>query len=326
VKNKDLNSFIEPIKDELNLFQKYFSDQMRSRVGLVELIVRYILKQKGKRIRPTLVLLSAKTLGEINEHTYRGAVLVELLHTATLVHDDVVDNSDTRRGLPSINSIWKNRIAVLMGDYLLARGLQIAVDNDEFDFLKVITHTVKRMSEGELLQIQKIRKLNNDEETYLKIISDKTASLFSTCTTIGAMSITKDKKVVDDFRRFGEYLGIAFQIKDDILDFEGTSSILGKPTGNDLKEKKLTLPIIYAFKQAEKSEVKSIKNLIRGKLSSRDIDNILAFVTQYNGIEYANQKAKEFASRAIEIISNYPESESRQALIDLVQFILERKK
>lgn len=238
MKNREIKNFTDPIKDELKQFEKFFSDQMRSRVGLVELIVRYILRQKGKKIRPALVLLSAKTIGDVNEHTYRGAVLVEMLHTATLVHDDVVDNSDTRRGLPSINAIWKNRIAVLMGDYLLARGLQIAVDNNEFEFLKVITNTVKRMSEGELLQIQKIRKLNNDEETYLKIISDKTASLFSTCTTIGAMSITNEQNVIDDFRNFGELLGIAFQIKDDILDFEGTSSIMGKPTGNDLREKK----------------------------------------------------------------------------------------
>lgn len=325
MKDKDLKNFTEPIKEELQQFQSFFSNQMRSKVGLVELIVRYILRQKGKRIRPTLVLLSAKTLGDVNEHTYRGAVLVELLHTATLVHDDVVDNSDTRRGLPSINAIWKNRIAVLMGDYLLARGLQIAVDNDEFSFLKVITNTVKRMSEGELLQIQKIRKLNNDEETYYRIISDKTASLFSTCTTIGAMSITDDQSVINDFKQFGELLGIAFQIKDDILDFEGSSSILGKPTGNDLRDKKLTLPIIYALAQAEKYEVKNIKNLIKGKLTTKDINSIFEFVEKYDGLGYARKKAREFADNAIGIINKYPDSQSRQALIDLVNFILERK-
>lgn len=325
MKDREIKNFTDPIKEELKTFQEFFSRQMRSKVGLVELIVRYILRQKGKKIRPTLVLLSAKTLGTINEHTYRGAVLVELLHTATLVHDDVVDNSDTRRGLPSINAIWKNRIAVLMGDYLLARGLQIAVDNDEFEFLKVITNTVKRMSEGELLQIQKIRKLNNDEETYLKIISDKTASLFSTCTTIGAMSITKNEKVIDDFKKFGEYLGIAFQIKDDILDYEGSSLILGKPTGNDLREKKLTLPIIHAFKQATEFEVKTIKNLIKGKLSNKDLASIFKFVDRYNGIQYANLRAKEYADKAIQIIDQYKDSDSKKALIDLVNFILERK-
>lgn len=326
MKDKDLKSFLDPIQNEFKEFEKFFAEQMKSRVGLVELIARYILRQKGKRIRPTLVLLSAKTLGNVNEHTYRGAVLVEMLHTATLVHDDVVDNSDTRRGFPSINAIWKNRIAVLMGDYLLARGLQIAVDNNEFEFLKVITNTVKRMSEGELLQIQKIRKLNNDEDTYLKIISDKTASLFSTCTTIGAMSITENQDIINDFKNFGEYLGIAFQIKDDILDFEGTSSIMGKPTGNDLRDKKLTLPIIYALKEAEKNEVKNIKNLIRGKLGSREINSILEFVNKYKGISYANDRANEFASKAIDIISKYQDNESRRALIDLVNFILNRKK
>lgn len=320
-----LKNFTEPIKAELKKFEERFSAQMRSRVGLVELIVRYILKQKSKKIRPTLVLLSAKTLGEVNERTYRGAILVELLHTATLIHDDVVDNSDTRRGLPSINSIWKNKIAVLMGDYLLARGLQIAVDNDELNFLKVITNTVRRMSEGELLQIQKTRKLNNDEETYLKIISDKTASLISTCTTIGAMSITSDASVLEDFRLFGEYLGIAFQIKDDILDFEGTSSIMGKPTGNDLREKKLTLPLIYALNQAERSEVRGIKNKIRGKLSNKDIEFILQFVNQYSGIEYANRKAREYANKALAILEKYPNSDSKTALANLVEFILERK-
>lgn len=320
-----VKNFKEPIKAELKKFEELFSAQMRSRVGLVELIVRYILKQKSKKIRPTLVLLSAKTLGEVNERTYRGAILVELLHTATLIHDDVVDNSDTRRGLPSINSIWKNKIAVLMGDYLLARGLQIAVDNDELNFLKVITNTVRRMSEGELLQIQKTRKLNNDIETYLKIISDKTASLISTCTIIGAMSITSDDSVLEDFRLFGEYLGIAFQIKDDILDFEGTSSIMGKPTGNDLREKKLTLPLIYALNQAEKSEVRRIKNKIRGKLSNKDIEFILQFVNQYSGIEYARRKAREYANKALAILEKYPNSDSKTALANLVEFILERK-
>lgn len=320
-----LKNFTEPIKAELKKFEERFSAQMCSRVGLVELIVRYILKQKSKKIRPTLVLLSAKTLGEVNERTYRGAILVELLHTATLIHDDVVDNSDTRRGLPSINSIWKNKIAVLMGDYLLARGLQIAVDNDELNFLKVITNTVRRMSEGELLQIQKTRKLNNDEETYLKIISDKTASLISTCTTIGAMSITSDASVLEDFRLFGEYLGIAFQIKDDILDFEGTSSIMGKPTGNDLREKKLTLPLIYALNQAERYEVIGIKNKIRGKLSNKDVEFILQFVNQYSGIEYANRKAREYADKALAILEKYPNSDSKTALANLVEFILERK-
>ncbi len=323
--NIPVKNFTEPIKKELEIFHERFKEQMRSRVALVDLIVRYLLKQKGKKIRPTLVLLSAKTLGEVNEHTYRGAVLVELLHTATLVHDDVVDASDTRRGLPSINAIWKNKIAVLIGDYLLSRGLQIAVDNNEFEFLKVITNTVKRMSEGELLQIQKTRKLNNDEETYFKIISDKTASLISTCTIIGAMSITNDEYIINDFKQLGEYIGISFQITDDILDFEGTKSILGKPTGNDLRDKKLTLPLIYALRNAEKSEIKNIINKIKGKLTQKEIDYIFSFVNKYGGVEYARKKAKEYSQKALDILEKYDNAPSKDALKSLINFILERK-
>lgn len=323
--NISVKNFTEPIKQELDVFQKKFKGQMYSKIALLNLIVFYLLKQKGKKIRPTLVLLSAKSLGEVNERTYRGAVLVELLHTATLVHDDVVDASDTRRGFPSINAIWKNKIAVLMGDYLLARGLQIAVDYDEFEFLKIITNTVRRMSEGELLQIQKTRKLNNDEETYFKIISDKTASLISTCTTIGAMSITNDSNVINDFKQLGEFIGISFQITDDILDFEGSKSILGKPTSNDLREKKLTLPLIYALKNAERSENRNIISKIKGKLTQKDIDYILSFVNQYGGIDYARQKAEEFANKALKILEKYNDSPSKDALKSLIHFILARK-
>lgn len=320
-----IKNFTQPIKEELEIFQKQFSLSMKSRVGLVDLVTKYILRQKGKKIRPTLVLLSAKTVGEINESTYRAAILVELLHTATLIHDDVVDSAETRRGLLSINSVWKNKIAVLMGDYLLSRGLLLSVDNNDFDFLKVITNTVKRMSEGELLQIQKTRKLNNDEETYFKIISDKTASLLSTCTQVGALSVTKDQKVIEDFRNFGENLGIAFQIKDDILDFDGTSSIIGKPIGADLKEKKLTMPLIYAFQKASSSEVRHIKKLLKNDLKSSEFKEILSFIKSYNGLEYSLSKAKEYASLALNNLESYSDSESKRALIDLVTFIIERK-
>lgn len=323
--DKKIKNFTEPIKEELEIFQKQFSLSMKSRVGLVDLVAKYILRQKGKKIRPTLVLLSAKTVGEINESTYRAAILVELLHTATLIHDDVVDSAETRRGLLSINSVWKNKIAVLMGDYLLSRGLLLSVDNNDFDFLKVITNTVKRMSEGELLQIQKTRKLNNDEETYFKIISDKTASLLSTCTQVGALSVTQDQKVIEDFRNFGENLGIAFQIKDDILDFDGTSSIIGKPIGADLKEKKLTLPLIYAFQKASPSEVRHIKRLLKNELKSSEFKEIFSFIKSYNGLEYSISKAKEYASLALKNLESYSDSESKRALIDLVTFIIERK-
>jgi octaprenyl-diphosphate synthase len=298
---------------------------MKSRVGLVDLVTKYILRQKGKKIRPTLVLLSAKTLGEINESTYRAAILVELLHTATLIHDDVVDSAETRRGLPSINSVWKNKIAVLMGDYLLSRGLLLSVDNNDFSFLKVITNTVKRMSEGELLQIQRTLKLDNDEKTYFKIISDKTASLISTCTQVGALSVTRDPKVIEDFKSFGENLGIAFQIKDDILDYDGKLSIIGKPVGADLKEKKLTLPLIHAFQKASSSEVRYIKKLLKDNINSFGFKEILSFIKTYDGLEYSMFKAKEYASLALQSIKSYPDSDSKRALTDLVTFILERK-
>jgi len=323
--DKNIKNFTYPIKEELEIFEKRFSVSMKSRVGLVDLITKYILRQKGKKIRPALVLLSAKTVGEINESTYRAAILVELLHTATLIHDDVVDSAETRRGLPSINSIWKNKIAVLMGDYLLSRGLLLSVDNNDFEFLKVITDTVKRMSEGELLQIQKTRKLNNDKETYFKIISDKTASLISTCTQVGALSVSRDSKMIEDFKNFGENLGIAFQIKDDILDYDGSTSIIGKPVGADLKEKKLTLPLIHAFQKATSSEIRQIKKLLKNDLKSKDIKEIVSFVKKYDGIEYSIAKAKEYASHALINLEPYPESESKNALKDLVNFILERK-
>ncbi len=320
-----IKGFTNPIRKELEIFQSRFSYSMKSKVSLVDLVAKYILRQKGKKIRPTLVLLSAKTIGEINESTYRAAILVELLHTATLIHDDVVDNSETRRGLPSINAIWKNKVAVLMGDYLLSRGLMLSVENNDFNFLRVITDTVKRMSEGELLQIQKTRKLNNDEETYFKIISDKTASLFSTCTQVGALSVTNDLKLIENFKKFGEYLGIAFQIKDDILDFDGKMSIIGKPVGADLKDKKLTLPLIAAFTKASESEVKEIKKRLKGEIKSRDFKFIVDFVKRYNGIDYSLNKAKEFSQKALNCINECKDSESKQALVELVNFVIERK-
>lgn len=230
-----LSKISRPIKNELEQFEDIFKSAMRSDVGIVDLVARYIIRQKGKKIRPILVLLSAKISGGITERTFRGANLVELLHTATLIHDDVVDNADKRRGIWSINAIFKNKVAVLMGDYLLSRGLMISVEGKDYDFLKVITEAVKRMSEGELLQIQKTRKLDIDEETYFKVISDKTASLLETCCLIGAMSTTDDSKCIEAMRQFGHSLGMAFQIRDDILDYEGTTNLIGKPVGGDIK-------------------------------------------------------------------------------------------
>lgn len=298
---------------------------MRSKVGLVDLVARYIIRQKGKKIRPLLVLLSSKIAGGINERSYRGAVLVELLHTATLIHDDVVDNADKRRGLWSINKVFKNKVAVLMGDYLLSRGLMIAVDGKDFDFLGVITNAVKRMSEGELLQIQKTRKLDIDEETYFRVIADKTASLIETCCNIGALSATQNESYIIALKNYGHSLGMSFQIRDDILDYEGTSSITGKPVGGDIKEKKITLPLIYALNKVSKHEADSIRKLLKSKNDSQAVKKIISFVRENNGIEYAYRISKNFAIDAINSLSVFPDSQTKLALESLVNFVTERK-
>ncbi|HEX2865466.1 MAG TPA: polyprenyl synthetase family protein [Ignavibacteriales bacterium] len=320
-----LSDISSPIKSELECFNGLFKKSLKSSVGLVDLVTRFIMKQKGKKIRPLLVLLSAKVAGGVNDRTYRGAILVELLHTATLVHDDVVDNADKRRGLPSINAIWKNKVAVLMGDYLLSRGLMIAVDGKDFDFLGIVTDAVKRMSEGELLQINKTRKLDIDEETYFRIISDKTASLLATCCEIGTVSATEDTKLHASMRKFGENIGIAFQIRDDILDYVGTSSIIGKPLGGDIKEKKITLPLIYSLKEAPESERASILKLIKKGSKNDEVKRVIEFVKKYNGIDYAVETAHRYSSQAKEILDQFPDSEGKLALLALVDFIIDRK-
>lgn len=314
-----------PIKNELDTFQSIFKDSMRSKVGLVDLVARYIIRQKGKKIRPLLVLLSSKIAGGINERSYRGAVLVELLHTATLIHDDVVDNADKRRGLWSINKVFKNKVAVLMGDYLLSRGLMIAVEGKDFDFLGVITNAVKRMSEGELLQIQKTRKLDIDEETYFKVISDKTASLIETCCTIGALSSTQNQDYINALMKYGHSLGMSFQIRDDILDYEGTSSITGKPVGGDIREKKITLPLIFAMSRVSKQEANSIKKMLKSKNDSDSVRKIISFVREQNGIEYAYSISRKFALEAKNSLSVFPDSQTKLALESLVDFVTERK-
>ncbi|MCL6494165.1 MAG: polyprenyl synthetase family protein [Ignavibacterium sp.] len=320
-----LSEISSPIKNELETFQSIFKDSMRSKVGLVDLVARYIIRQKGKKIRPLLVLLSSKLAGGINERSYRGAVLVELLHTATLIHDDVVDNADKRRGLWSINKVFKNKVAVLMGDYLLSRGLMIAVEGKDFDFLEVITNAVKRMSEGELLQIQKTRKLDIDEETYFRVISDKTASLIETCCTIGAMSATQNPEFVEALRKYGYSLGMSFQIRDDILDYEGTSSMTGKPVGGDIREKKITLPLIYALNKVSKQEANAIRKMIKSKKDSAAVKEIISFVRKNNGIEYSYSVSRKFADEAKNALSIFPDSQTKIALESLVDFVTERK-
>ncbi len=324
--NNKLSQIKKPIEYELEMFEDVFKSSLKSDVGIVDLVAKYILKQKGKKIRPLLVLLSAKVSGQINQRSFRGATLVEMLHTATLVHDDVVDNASERRGFPSINAVWKNKIAVLMGDYLLSRGLMIAVDGEDFDFLKVITDTVKRMSEGELLQINKSRKLDIDQETYYRIISDKTASLLATCCEIGAASATENKEHVVLMREFGEALGMAFQIRDDILDYVGKSNILGKPLGGDILEKKITLPLIYALQQSRETESKKILKYIKGGRKNKNVKDVIEFVKKYQGIEYADKIAKEFAQKAKDKLSHFPDSTSKVALATLVDYIVDRQK
>ncbi|MBI3004100.1 MAG: polyprenyl synthetase family protein [Ignavibacteriales bacterium] len=297
---------------------------MRSKVGLVDVIARYIIRQKGKRVRPLLVLLSAKVCGDIGESTYRAATLVEILHTATLVHDDVVDDADTRRGLASINAVWKNKVSVLMGDYLLSRGLLISLEHNDYYFLHSTSNAVKRMSEGELLQIQKSRQLNIDEETYLKIIGDKTASLFSTCTDIGAASSTEDSGKRELMRNFGESIGMAFQIRDDLLDYEGRKSIIGKPTGIDIKEKKLTLPLIHALHSGPRREARQALRLIKNGAKRKDLDWVIDFVKAAGGIDYAFAKAEHFASLARHNLTSFADSPAKHSLLQFVHFVMER--
>ncbi len=320
----DLDEIVLPIRDEIKVFNNEFKRAIRSRVGLVDTIARYILHQKGKKIRPMLVLLSAAATGGINDSTYRAATMVELLHTATLIHDDVVDNADTRRGIASINAAWKNKIAVLMGDYLLSRGLLLSLENNEFRFLKVSSVAVKRMSEGELLQIQKSRQLDMDEATYFRIISDKTASLISTCCELGAVSATTDENTIAHLRDFGEYVGLAFQIRDDVLDYEGKEATLGKPIGGDIRERKVTLPLIYALENAPRNEARSVlRQLKKGKTGSR-IGEVIEFAEKYGGIERAHQKAEEFISNARLELEGIADSESKESLLKLTDFVVER--
>lgn len=320
-----LSEISQPIKSELDKFSQIFRESLRSKVGLVDLVTRYIIRQKGKKVRPLLVLLSAKVCGGINERSYRGAVLVELLHTATLVHDDVVDNADKRRGLWSINKVFKNKIAVLMGDYLLSKGLLISMEGKDYDFLEVVTDTVKRMSEGELLQIQKTRKLDIDEETYFKVISDKTASLIETCCTIGAMSASTNPEYISAMREFGKNLGISFQIRDDVLDYEGSLSITGKRTGGDIKEKKITLPLIYSLNQVSKVRATEIRKIIKNGKEKPKVDLVINFVKENNGIDYAVGQAREYATLAKDALNKLPDSQSKLALEALVDFVVDRK-
>lgn len=321
----DIKQIAKPVENHLNDFDEYFKQSMKSKVPLLDLIVRYITKKKGKRVRPTLVFLCAQVSGKVNERTFIAAAMTELLHTATLVHDDVVDESGIRRGIASINKAWSNKIAVLFGDYLLSRGLLAAIDNDEFDFLKALSVSVKRMSEGELLQIQKSKEMATNEETYFKIISDKTASLISNCCQIGAISATDDKVKQTALSEYGELIGLAFQIRDDIFDYTGNSSLIGKPVGNDIKEKKVTLPLIHSLRQADKSKSKDMIKIIKnGNLKKKSVKEIIDFVKENGGLEYATEKAEELADKAIKKLDIFDESEAKKSLINFANFVINR--
>lgn len=320
-----LDNIKKPIDAELGQFKSYFREAMRSEVFLLDKIIQYLLRQKGKQLRPILVMLSAQAAGGIGESTYRGAALVELLHTATLVHDDVVDGADRRRNMFSINALWKNKIAVLLGDFLLSRGLLLALDHKDYTFLHIVSDAVKRMSEGEILQIEKARKLDIDEATYYRIISDKTASLLAACTSLGAASAGATEAEIATYKEIGQALGMAFQIRDDLFDYG--SDDVGKPLGNDLQEKKLTLPLIYALSQSTPKERKVVLRIVRKKVKSKkDIADVSQFVRDKRGIAYATEKMHAFASEAFMLLNNLPPTEARQSLADLIHFTVNRRK
>lgn len=313
-----------PVKDELVLFEEKFKGMMKSRVMLLDQIMGYIVKRKGKQIRPLFVFLTAKLLGDINDRTYRGAALIELLHTATLVHDDVVDDSYYRRGFFSVNALWKNKIAVLVGDYLLSRGLLLSVDNNDFDLLKLVSHAVREMSEGELLQMEKARRLDITEEVYFNIIRQKTASLMASCTAVGAASVGSSFEEIEKMRLFGELAGIAFQIKDDLFDY-GDAEI-GKPVGIDIRERKMTLPLIYALNNTGKSEKNKIINIIKNENEkTAKVKYVIDFVKNTGGIKYAQETMEGYFGKASAILDPY-QGETKEALVSLLKYTMERKK
>ncbi len=320
-----LDEIKKPIAAELDIFEEKFKASMKSSVPLLDRITHYIVKSKGKQIRPMFVFFSASLCGGITEATYRGAALVELLHTATLVHDDVVDNSYERRGYFSINALWKNKIAVLVGDFLLSKGLLLSINNDDFDLLKIVSEAVRQMSEGELLQVEKARRLDIDEGIYYEVIRQKTASLIASCCACGAASAGADAATIEQMRLFGEKVGIAFQIKDDLFDF-GTDDI-GKPLGIDIKEKKITLPLIYALNKSDKSQKRRIINLIRNHNEEADkVSEVIDFVRNSGGMDYATRQMELYQKEAFSILDNLPEHSSREGLRSLVSFTTERKK
>lgn len=315
-----------PISNELKIFEAHFKNSLKSEVSLLDKITHYIIKRKGKQMRPMFVFLCAKLNGEINDDTYTAASLIELLHTATLVHDDVVDDASHRRGFFSLNALWKNKIAVLVGDYLLSRGLLLSVEKGQFKLLGIVSKAVQEMSEGELLQMEKARKLDIDEEQYFKIIRQKTASLIAACCAAGSASVNVNLEKQNEMHSFGELVGMAFQIKDDLFDYQLMNKT-GKPTGIDIKERKMTLPLIYALNHAERSKKKWLVNSVRNHNENKTrVKEVMEYVRNSGGIEYATDKMNEYAELALKLLENFTPSPSRDSLAALVNYTILREK
>ncbi|PRP67332.1 polyprenyl synthetase family protein [Nonlabens agnitus] len=317
----------QPIAYEMELFEEKFRLSMASRIPLLNRITYFIVNRKGKQMRPMFVFLTAKMVGngQVNDRTYRGAAVIELIHTATLVHDDVVDDSLKRRGFFSVNSLWKNKIAVLVGDYLLSKGLLLSIDNKDFDLLQIISVAVREMSEGELLQIEKARRLDITEEVYYDIITKKTATLIAACCSLGACAVSPDSPSVEKMRKFGELIGVAFQIKDDLFDY-GNQRI-GKPTGIDIKEQKMTLPLIYTLNNASKKDKKWLINSVkRHNRDKKRVKEVIQFVKDAGGLDYAVKAMYDYKQRALDILNTYPESEYKQSLLTMVDYVIDREK
>jgi len=320
-----LKDIKRPINDELEYFEKFFKDSMKSNVSLLDKITYYIVKRKGKQVRPMFVLLSAGMLGKINEHSYTAAALIELMHTASLVHDDVVDDANERRGFFSVNALWKNKVAVLVGDYLLSKGLLLSVEAEQFQLLKIISSAVKNMSEGELLQIQKARKLDITEDVYYDIIRQKTASLIASACAAGSASVSENKEEIEKMLLYGEYIGMAFQIKDDLFDY-GNKDV-GKPRGIDIKEKKMTLPLIHVLQNSDKKEKRRILNVVKNhNTNKKKVNELIKYIRENGGLEYAIKKMNEFKAKADEILMSFPENPYRNSLFELSEFVINRAK
>ena len=322
----DLGNIKRPVKEEMAQFEAYFDRAMQSRIPLLKIILNYIFRRKGKQMRPLLVFLSAKLHGEIGESAYVAATLIELLHTASLVHDDVVDDASERRGALSVNALWNSKIAVLVGDYMLSKGLLVSIEKGRTDMLEIVSEAVKSMTEGELLQLQKARKLNIREEDYFRIIGAKTAALLAACTACGARSATSNPDTIQVMKDFGESIGIAFQIRDDILDYEG-NGLTGKISGNDIKEKKITLPLIHSLEKATFSKKRHILHIIGSNKKSRsDVEEVIEFVSGQGGMEYAAFRMNQYRDKALAILDTYPESDAKNSLREFVNYTVMRDK